>query len=249
MAFGYAAAFYLAILFATPAEGKWDFKFAGRATQSVCGRVSAVTKTAITITLLRDGNNLKTNAVLTLPFHHRLACGSLNLLESESYIYRRDDVKVGDCVDLRLVLDKIQYCASINIWERPGGKLPPTFLSRPTDWQANYEMLNALNAFERDKVPMPSHLTLTALPQHYPAFDPQVPKKDRLKRFPYDRPFTPSSSLSSCADPSRELSIGGVRLAHVCAGGRLTRSSPLTSSAWRGGLSASPPAPPSPARP
>ncbi len=184
--FSYAAAFY----FATLAEGKWDFKFAGRATRSVCGRVLAVTKTGITTTLPRDGNNLKTNAVLTLPFHHRLACGSFNLLEAESYIYRRDDVKVGDGVDLRLVLDKIDYCVSINIWERPGGKLPSTLLSRPTDWQPNYEMLNALNAFEREKIPMPAHLTLTALPQRYPAFDPQVPIKDRLERFPFDRPFS-----------------------------------------------------------
>ena len=113
------------------------------------------------------------------------------MLSSESYIYRRDDVKVGDLVDLRTrIYNKIDYCVSINIWERPGGKIPPTFLSRPTDWQPNFEERNARRAFELDKVPIPSHLTENARLIQFPAFDPRIPKSKRPKRFPYDRPFS-----------------------------------------------------------
>jgi len=192
MTYGYIAGFYLAVLCATPAEGKWDFKAAGNGFDKIGGRILAVTKNAVTVSITEDFNNKKTNEVLTYPFHTRLASGSFNLLQSDSYSYRRDDLKAGDYVALRiLTLDnKIEYCVSLSIVERPGGKIPPTIRNTPGDWQPYHEWRNAHRSFENDKIALPPHLTLRARPYEFPAFDPGIPKADRLPRFPYERPFT-----------------------------------------------------------
>lgn len=192
MFFSYAAGFYLAVLSTTPAEGKWDFKYVGNGFDLGGSRVLAVTNMSIMVSSSVNFNNKKINEISSYPLHHRLANGSYNLLEHGPYCYRRDDVEVGDLVSLRLkTLDnKLVYCISINICERPGGKVPPDPLTKPSDWQPYHEWVNAYKALEKGKIPVPPHLSRTAWPQEFPAFDPQVPLKDRLKRFPFDRPFS-----------------------------------------------------------
>ena len=72
----------------------WDIVFC---------KVLAISKTAVTVTVTNNFNNKKVNSVLTFPFHVRLASGSYNLLEGDSYSYKRDDLKAGDDISLRYI--------------------------------------------------------------------------------------------------------------------------------------------------
>lgn len=184
----YPPLFFLAMHLATPREGEWDFAPAGFGFDKVACRILAVTETAVTISKT-EGNK---NEVVTYPIHHRLRGGSFNQLEWEGYSYKRDDLKVGDIVTLRILnLDqKIDFCVSFSIRQRPGRKLPPPAKYRLGDWKPYHEKMDALDALEVSQIPLPRHLTLKAKPYEYPAFDTDVPRKERIKPWPTQAPFT-----------------------------------------------------------
>ena len=177
---------YLAVLFATPAPDKWDFKPGGKTIDRDGARVLAVTKSAITIVQFDDKFK-----IATYPVHVRLANGSYNLLDSEVYCYRLGDVKPGDIICMRLVKgdEKIDYCLSISIRERPGDKVPRTQRYKIGDWHPWHEQADAFRKFEEDGTPIPYHLS-TGKKYEFPAFDPNLPRKERMKPWPAKAPFT-----------------------------------------------------------
>lgn len=180
------AAYMLAIYFATPSKGIWDFHWTLR-TDHMIGRALIVGKTEITV--------VPTEQKLgptTFPFHFRLAMGSYNLLAGPGGSYTRDDVQVGDIVSLRRMKmrDKIEYCIDISISRRPGGKIPPDRTCHDWTWQPYHEVVEASHAYNDDKVPFPRHLAPLTRDLEYPAFDPRLPRQQRIRRFPFDRPFT-----------------------------------------------------------
>ena len=186
----YAAA-YLGSVSTAPAPNKWDFK--SIPTDLSC-RVLAVSKSAIAVASLEDAiNGYKLNQVLTFPFHYRLAYGSFNQLEVfDRRCYTRDDLRAGDRIDLyhMVVKNKITYCISICIRERPGGAVPPSRRYRVGDFQPHHECANAYAAERNDKTPLPRHLVVRANAADYPAFDPSVPRKDRIAAWPSKTPFS-----------------------------------------------------------
>jgi len=176
------------ILLALTAEGKWDFTGSRVADFKWVGcRVLAVTKESVMVT-----NHDNRNKIEIYPFHHRLASGWFNLLGSDPFSYCRDDLEVGDRVCLTVLKAKGQpdYCVSFGITERPGGKVPPTRRYKPGDWQPTHEVIEAFREFEKNGVPVPPHLDFGSKPYNFPAFDPNIPRRERMKRFPYDRPFS-----------------------------------------------------------
>ncbi len=183
-----ASALYLATVFATSAEGKWDFRPAKFGDDSVVPRVLAVTPTSVMIAKTEAKNE-----VVVYPFHFRLACGSYNLLElADADRYGRSDLKVGDLACLRILkLDpNVEYCVSINIRQRPDGKVPPSRNYRLGDWQPYHEKVEAIRAFNNDKIPLPLHLGFKGRQHMFPAFDPRIERKDRIKPWPSQHPFT-----------------------------------------------------------
>ena len=180
--------YVLSILDSIPIEGKMDFApNMQNANGFFACRVLAVTKFAVTVT-----KHERKNEVVTYPFHKRLASGSYNLLGSDPYCYRRDDLKVGDLICLRFLKleSDIEFCVSVSIHDRPGGKVPPTQKWTPDEWHPYHESIMAFRDLKLYKTPVPLHLTPGGWPQDFPAFHPDIPKKDRLKRFPSDRPFS-----------------------------------------------------------
>jgi len=191
MSFACCAAAYLAILFASPALGKSDFKFFLPEEYLSC-RVLAVTPSAIMVSSSQNGDGFKINQVVILPFHHRLASGSFNQLAIfEGYCYTKHDVRAGDRIDIhhRVFQDKIDYCVEFRIRERPGGEIPPTRKYRVGDFQPEHERFNAILAQRHDKAPIPRHLSTMALAAEYPAFDPNIPRKERLAAWPTKAPL------------------------------------------------------------
>ena len=180
----------LAALFAMPAPDKWDFK---HLQAPVSCRILAVTKTSIMVACLSNGSGYKNNQVVIFPFHFRLACGSFNQLELfERCCYTRDDLLVGDRIDLNLMSDdqKIVYCVSVSIRGRQDGILPPTRRYRFGDFRLYHERANAYAAERNDKIPVPRHLDAKALPSDYPAFDPRIPRKSRIAPWPAITPMS-----------------------------------------------------------
>ncbi len=192
MSFGYVAGFYLAALFANPVPDKWDFQHFLPEERQSC-RVLAVTPSAIMVSSLKNENGIKINQIVTFPFHHRLACGSFNQLNVfDSFCYTRDDVRAGDRIDLqhRVFRNNIDYCIDFRIRERPGGAVPPTRRYRTGDFKPHHECMNAILAERYDKIPLPRHLGVFASSANYPAFDPNVPRKERLAPWPSKAPFS-----------------------------------------------------------
>ena len=180
------AGFYLAVLFATPTVDKWDFKPHGKTINRDGARVLAITKAAITVVQFDDKSK-----IATYPLHLRLAHGSFNMLDTEIYCYSREDVKLGDVICMRILKgeNKVEYCLSISIWERPEGKVPPTRRYMIGDWHPWHEQAEAFRKFEKDGTPIPYHL-IKGKKCEFPAFDPRLPRKDRLKPWPSIAPFT-----------------------------------------------------------
>ncbi len=85
---------------------------------------------------------------------------------------------------------KIEFCVSICIRQRPDGKPPPTRRYRIGDWQPNHEQVDAFYALERDATPLPRHLSLEAKPYDYPCYDPKIIRKNRIKHWPIQAPFS-----------------------------------------------------------
>ena len=190
MLFSCYVAAYLAQHVGMPAPDKWDFRYHG---DSISCRVLAVSKTAITVSCRVNDNGYKKNQVVTFPFHHRLACGSFNQLESfDRCCYARDDLLVGDRVDLDLMVleQNIKYCITLSIRERPGGLVPPTRKYRVGDFQPHHEYVNAYAAERNDKIPIPRHLSFGARAMDYPAFDPHIPRKERFAAWPAKTPLS-----------------------------------------------------------
>ena len=185
MLIAFMPAFALAHWFATPVEGNWDFAPARGSTQAV-GRVVAVTENSITIT-----HTVKKLPVTVYPFHNRLAMGSFNLLEPDGNAYCRNDAKLGDLVVLRILkIGKIDYCISFGICERPDGKVPPCRRYWVGQYQPYHQVCEAARACNERQVPLPYHLYPLTRSYNFPAFDPGIPKGERLKPFPEEHPFS-----------------------------------------------------------
>ena len=185
MLFALLPAYMIASHFATPSEGKWDFAPANP-TIYLSGHVLAVTEFAITV-----APNEGKVGVKTVPFHNRLAMGSYNLLECAGFAYSRTDVKPGDIVILRnMTFNKILFCISMSICERPGEKVPPSRKYWKGEYQPYHHMAEACLAWHKNKVELPYHLHPLTKPENFPAFDRGISKKDRLKPFPEERPFS-----------------------------------------------------------
>ncbi len=175
----------LAVWFATPVEGKWDFKPANP-NLYLSGHVLAVTKTAIMV-----APNEGKLGVTTVPFHIRLAMGSYNLLDSSGFAYTRSDVKVGDIVTLRnMKFEQILYCVSLSICQRPEGKVPPSRNYWKGEWQPYHQTIEMARAYNEKQIPIPYHLHPLTRPENFPAFDRSIPKAKRMTPFPEDRPFS-----------------------------------------------------------
>lgn len=178
----------LALLLALPVEGKWDFEGGNFESNRYIGcRILAVTDMAVMV-----ANHDKNGKVEIYPFHHRLAQGWYNLLDSDPYCYSRADLKSGDRASMRISTKKgePEACISFSITERQEGAVPPTRRYKLGDWHPYHERIVAVNNFERDGTPFPYHLGFDARPYEFPAFDPAVPRKLRPKPFPSSRPFT-----------------------------------------------------------
>jgi len=127
--------------------------------------------------------------VVTYPLHDRLASGKVNLLASDSYSYRAKDVEIGDLVTLHLEKENNEeYCVSIQIGERPKSTVPPS--QKPEGWRPYHIQKNASIAEKLYGIPQPGYLSPLAREVHYPAFDPNIPKAKRIKRFPHDNPMS-----------------------------------------------------------
>jgi len=170
----------------TPREG-WDVAEPWINTESVGCRVLAITKTTIMAAQLD-----KKKEVTIYPLHKRLANGGFNLFEMDPHCYRSEDAQVGDFLDLQEYKgdDKITYCLSFSIVMRPGGKVPPTARYKEGDWHPTHERREVYWALQNHRVPFPPHLAIGGKKYELPSFDPDIPRLDRLKRFPYDRSFT-----------------------------------------------------------
>ena len=68
--------------------------------------------------------------------------------------------------------------------------MPPSRRYRIGDFQPHHERANAGLAERRDKIPLPRHLGVRANPADYPAFDPNVPRKERLTAWPAKTPLS-----------------------------------------------------------
>ena len=191
MFFACCAAAYLATLFVLPALDKWDFNWFLSEERLAC-QVLAVTKSAIMVSSSQEGDGFKINQIVTFPFHNRLACGSFNHLAFEGFCHTRDDVRAGDRIDMRhrVFQNEIDYCVEFRIRERPGGTVPPSRRYRVGDFKAHHELMNAYWAERDDKTPMPRHLGVFASSMTYPAFNANIPRKDRLAPWPAKTPFS-----------------------------------------------------------
>lgn len=192
MSLAYCVVVCLANLLATPALDIWDFKHFLPEEYLAC-RVLAVSKSAIMVSSSQNGDGFKINQVVTFPFHHRLASGSFNRLAIfEAYCYTRDDVRAGDRIDIhhRVFQNNTDYCVEFRIRERPGGPVPPSRRYRIGDFQPHHERANAFAAERNDKIPLPRHLGIKVYSGEYPAFDLNVPRKERIAAWPTRTPFS-----------------------------------------------------------
>ena len=152
-------------------EGEWKV-----------GTVLTVSKSGICIV---DEQKAK----LSYPFHIRLANGEYNRLCSDRYSYLPQDIRIGDVVMLVVPkIEKQEFCVSIVIDRRPGGKIPPT--RKKADWRNYHEKKEAINDYKDFGTPIPRFLSGVAQYWEYPAFDLDTPKEKRMARFPHDNPFT-----------------------------------------------------------
>ncbi len=129
---------------------KRKVEFGVEETINVEGIVLAVTKDSLLLTPTRK-------APITLPAHDCLAAGKVHKLVRGPRSYLLSDLKPGDfvCVDT-YVENKQTYCVAIQIYERPGGLVPP-----PQVIDKKYPYHDCQNAFlaKRDKgTPIPDHL-------------------------------------------------------------------------------------------
>lgn len=146
------------------------------------GWVLVITKAGISIV---DFNKQKQS----YPFYLRLVNDQLDRNSSNGSGYLPKDVQIGDQVLLHTIsVDKQDFCFSIQIDRRQSGKVPPS--RRETRWYAYHEMRQARNDFDDFKKPIPRFLQMRAEYWEYPAFDLDVPKEERLDRFPHDNPFS-----------------------------------------------------------
>ena len=133
-----------------PAKPERKTSFNGTELDTAMGTVLAVTKDSILMTLEKG-------VPKTFPMHDFLAAGKVHKLVTPANSYLLSDVKVGDIVDLRtFVENKVTYCVSICIWERPGGLIPAGQVVEKK--QPYYEWRNAYIAFRDKGTPIPDHL-------------------------------------------------------------------------------------------
>jgi len=133
-----------------PAKPERKTSFNGTELGSAMGTVLAVTKDSILMTVEKG-------APKTFPMHDFLAAGKVHKLVMPADSYLLSDVKVGDIVDLRtFVENKVTYCVSICIHERPGGVIPAGQVVHKE--RTYHEVRNAKIALRDKGTPIPEHL-------------------------------------------------------------------------------------------
>ena len=128
-------------------------------TLMVTGTVLAITKDAILMTREKMGP-------CTFPMHDCLAAGKVHKLVNDGNAYLLSDVKVGDNVSIDTIEENKQsFCVAIQIWERPGGLIPPSH--NVNKKMPYHEIRNADIAFRDKGTPIPEHLkpVLPAVPK------------------------------------------------------------------------------------
>ena len=116
----------------------------------VGGTVVAITKESIMIS--PEGK-----ALVTIPFHDRLAAGGIQKHACAGCSYLVGDVKVGDLVSLSTIIENKQlHCVEISIWERLDGLVPPGQIVDKK--QPFHERRNVENALRDKGTPIPEHL-------------------------------------------------------------------------------------------
>jgi hypothetical protein len=95
-----------------------------------------------------------------------LANGEQDPWERLNCDYRLGDIRVGDRVYLKLhELGDEDVCASVRIFRRPGGRVPPAPWDEPEPGRIPYhERMNAQQAFEEKGIPLPRRLDPNAPP-------------------------------------------------------------------------------------
>ncbi len=133
-----------------PAKAERKTSFNGTELGSAFGIVLAMTKDSILMTVEKG-------ASITFPMHDYLAAGKVHKLVMPADYYLLSDVKVGDLFDLRTYVEnKVTYCVSICIDERPGGLVPASQIVEKK--QPYYEWRNDYIAFRDKGTPIPDHL-------------------------------------------------------------------------------------------
>jgi len=133
-----------------PAKAERKTSFNGTELGSAFGTVLAMTKDSILMTVEKG-------APITFPMHDFLANGKVHKLVTPANSYLLSDVRVGDLVDLRTYVEnKVTYCVSICIDERPGGLIPAGQVVEKK--QPYYEWRNADIALRDNGTPIPDHL-------------------------------------------------------------------------------------------
>ncbi len=128
---------------------------------SVCGRViSREGDKSITIFDLDGERRVKLCA------HGPLARGGFfpdaNWTEANGYLIR--DVKVGDIVDLKIVkVGEFYRAYTVQIFERPGGLVPPSRFKLRKEGERYHDMRNATIANQKFGVPLPEFMRIKEL--------------------------------------------------------------------------------------
>ena len=135
-------------------------------TISIGGTVIAVTKDSV---LLSPDKK----ALTTYPAHDCLASGKVHKMVSAGRSYRLSDVQAGDFVWLDTIVENKQtFCVAIQIWERPGGLVPPGQVLEKGE-KTYHTVRNADIAFRDKGTPIPEHLK--------PKFPDELPKAQLKK--------------------------------------------------------------------
>ncbi len=149
-----------------PAKAERKIEFGAEETKGVCGTVLAVTKDSILLAPTGNGP-------VTLPAHDCLAAGKVHKLVGHPCSYLLSDLKPGDIVALDTYVENKQtYCVAIQIFERPGGLVPPGQIVNKK--KPYHEVRNADIAFRDKGTPIPEHLK-PKMPALLPT--PDKPKK------------------------------------------------------------------------
>jgi hypothetical protein len=139
------------------------------------GKVTALTPATITLRVYFTNSELTNGSTVPEPpgrpprrfrLSAELAAGRVPAREqlSRGLGYGRDDVRVGDVVELSVWLERggAEDARSIMIRRRPGGRVPPHAYERDVESKyAHHTRMNAFQDFEEKGTSLPEHFDRT----------------------------------------------------------------------------------------